>query len=687
VKGATLENLRRIAAARGVQPEFIDSAGIRREASPETLSAMLELLGGEEIHKLPPVIVCWDGKPRSVEWSGSVRSALLTSAEGEEKRQAIAVFQKRGAFTLPSLAFGYYDLTVKSGKRQYRSLVISAPTKAYAPRGLRAFGVFVPMYALRSKRSWGAGDFTGWRQFCDVITRRSSAEMAAATLPLLGAFIDKWKCEPSPYSPATRLFWNEFYLDVARVPEFAASRSAQRKFHSARFQQQLAMLRQSGYVDYAKEMRLKRELLERLCQEFFDSGSPRRGEFESFLKRSPDLLCYAAFRAACEKRRESWQHWPERMRQGALRNGDYDAQVQRYFMFVQWLAQGQMDDLLAHCRERAVRFCLDLPLGVNPDGYDVWANQDLFVHGASVGAPPDSFFTKGQDWRFPPLHPARLRQHGYRYFINYISFQMRHTGLLRIDHVMGLHRLWWVPRGASASDGAYVRYNAEDLYAILCLESHRHKTMLVGENLGTVPPEVNQSMKRHCFRGMYVAQYEERDDSRAALSDPPRECVASLNTHDMPMWAAHWRGLDIADRQDLGLLTAQQAREERRRRARRRKALETFLRRRKVLNGPATARSVFQAIVAFLSKSKAEIVMVNLEDLWLETRPQNTPGTSTERINWRRKASHTLEYVRKTSERTSDQGRKPRAARRVVFRLVGLAPSPAIDATTGAAPS
>lgn len=634
-----------MAAARGVLPEFIDSAGKRQEISSHVLSAMLDLLGDRESpHDFPPVVVCWEGKPQNIQCHSTVRSVSLAPAEGEGAGiKAIPVSRGRNTVRLPVLPYGYYHLTINSGKREHRALVISAPVKAYAPRRLRVAGFFAPMYALHSKRSWGAGDFTDWRSFSAQIAAGKSREMAAATLPLLGAFIDKWKCEPSPYSPATRLFWNEFYLDVTRVPQFTQSQAAQRKFASARFQRTLAALRRDAYVDYGKEMALKRELLERLSHQFFRSDSPRRAEFDSFLLRRPDLPRYAAFRAVCEARRESWQSWPARLRNGALRQGDYDAEVQRYFMFVQWLAQEQMDALLAFSRERTIRFCLDLPLGVNPDSFDVWANQDLFVHGASVGAPPDSFFTKGQDWGFPPLHPEQLRRQGYRYFIDYIRFQMRHTGLLRIDHVMGLHRLWWVPPGGSAADGAYVRYNADELYAILCLESHRHQTMLVGENLGTVPPEVNHQMQRHGFRGMYVAQYEERDDPRAALPNPPRECVASVNTHDMPMWAAHWRGLDIKDRHDLGLLTAEEAREEQRHRAQRRKSLEAFLRSKKVLKGRATARSVYQAIVDFLLQSPAEIVMLNLEDFWLETRPQNTPGTSTERINWRRKTKRPLE--------------------------------------------
>src|SRR5581483_12125792 len=186
--------------------------------------------------------------------------------------------------------------------------------------------------------------------------------------------------------------------------------------------------------------------------------------------------------------------------------------------------------------------------------YDVWRERRHFAHEAAAGAPPDAFFTKGQNWGFAPLHPERIREHGYGYLRRLLAFQMRHAGVLRIDHVMGLHRLYWIPPGFPAADGAYVRYPAEEWHAIFNLESLRQRTELVGENLGTVPPEVNAAMTRHHLRRMFVVPFEQRPDPRAALTPPPVHSVASVNTHDMPTFAAHWRGLDLAERQALGLI-------------------------------------------------------------------------------------------------------------------------------------
>jgi 4-alpha-glucanotransferase len=229
---------------------------------------------------------------------------------------------------------------------------------------------------------------------------------------------------------------------------------------------------------------------------------------------------------------------------------------------------------------------------------------------------------------------------------------MRQTGMLRLDHVMSLHRLYWIPQGHSAKEGAYVTYPAEELYAILSLESHRHKTALVGENLGTVPKEVNDAMARHGLRQMYVIQFAQRANPSTALAKPPPRSVASLNTHDMPTFAAHWRGFDIDDRADLGLFTKTEARKEHARRAELNRALAKFLQRKGLITGEIRDRAgsirpakILKACLRWLRANPVELVLVNLEDLWEEEDPQNVPGTSIERPNWRRKARLSVEEI------------------------------------------
>jgi 4-alpha-glucanotransferase len=287
---------------------------------------------------------------------------------------------------------------------------------------------------------------------------------------------------------------------------------------------------------------------------------------------------------------------------------------------------------------------LDFPLGVHPDGYDVWRHRDAFALEVSGGAPPDTFFTRGQDWGFPPLHPEGLRATEYRYYIDALRHHLKHAAFLRIDHVMGLHRMFWVPRGLGPAEGTYVHSHPEELYAILSLESERYRTRVIGENLGTVPPYVNTAMERHGVRGMYVGQFVVNPDPERALEDPAPGVVASLNTHDTPTFAAFWKGLDIDDRKELGLLDEDQSRQEHEHRARLRHALSAWLKNRGFLSPEfEDPKSVLDAWLAYLAAGPAELVLVTLEDLFLEERPQNTPGTWRERPNWSRLMRHAFE--------------------------------------------
>jgi len=353
---------------------------------------------------------------------------------------------------------------------------------------------------------------------------------------------------------------------------------------------------------------------------------------------------YARFRATHEKLRTPWQSWPQPLREGILNEGDYDEQARRYHLYGQWLANQQIQALSKSARRENLQLYFDLPLGVHPNGYDVWHERSLFVPHLSAGAPPDAVFTKGQNWEFPPLHPERIREQGYHYTIAYLRHHLQHAGILRIDHVMGLHRLFCIPNGMEASEGTYIRYRDEELYAILALESHRNQAILVGEDLGTVPTYVRSKMAHHKVHRMYVVQYELASNSVRTLPPVPHNVVASLNTHDMYPFASFWHGLDIEDRLALGLLDKRDAELERKARRSTKRATVRFLQNEGLLKRRATdTKAVLRASLAFLSGSRARIVVVNLEDLWLETQPQNVPGTGEERPNWRRKARYSFE--------------------------------------------
>jgi len=679
--------LGRLARAYGVQTAYYDITHKRVQASPDTLLAVLRALGApltkaEEARDAlrererarwrrpcEPVVVAWDGGPAEISLrlprtlsdariglslrleDGGVLNlpcdlSLLPAAQGTEVEGERYVVK---TVDLPDgLPLGYHRLTAEVGGKTAETLVIAAPRKAYAPReegGDKDWGVFLPLYALNSRRSLGSGDLTDLADLMEWVSGLGGK--VVGTLPLLAAFLSE-PFNPSPYAPASRLFWNEFYLDVARVPEFSSCAPARELLSSPGFCDEVDALRAAPLVDYRRGMALKRRVIRELARSFFSGSDPGRQEsFREFLAENPDGEGYAVFRATGEKQRSPWPAWPAALRDGAIPPEAYDEEEKRCHLYAQFVFEEQFGALSKRFRERGEALYLDLPLGVSYDSYDVWRNRDLFVLSVSAGAPPDDFFTQGQDWGFPPMHPQRGREEGFRYFRACLRHQFRHADILRIDHVMGLHRFFWVPRGMTAREGTYVGYPAEDLYAVLTLESHRNRVRIVGEDLGTVPPYVRPAMARHGLSRMFVVQFGLSPDPAKVTLLVPAESLACVNTHDMPTFASFWGGLDIDDRIDLGLLDEEGGRGERERRSRVKDTLAAFLRRKGRLQGAGTgAEPVLAACLSYLAASKAAVVIANLEDLYGETNPQNVPGTWKERPNWLRKARHGFEAFR-----------------------------------------
>jgi 4-alpha-glucanotransferase len=481
--------------------------------------------------------------------------------------------------------------------------------------------VFAPVYGLHSKRGEGAGDLADLESLIDWIDELGG--QVVSTLPLLSTFLDK-PFEPSPYSPISRMFWNEFYVDPARSPEYPIEIARRKRAVNP-------------LVDYRRLMVHKRRILEAMAQSLLSQSGRRRDQFEKFKQTNPAVEDYARFRAVTDRQEKGWRTWSPRLRRGEIRPGDFDADTLHYHLYAQWLIQEQMEHLSVRTKRSGCLLYLDLPAGLHADGYDTWKHQDLFVKGMSVGAPPDPMFTSGQDWSFPPMNPEAMRTSGHAYTIAMIRNHLRFARLLRIDHVMGLHRLFWIPEGMPGTQGLYVRYPFEEVYAVLSVESHRLDAGIVGENLGLVPPEVNEALTRHNIRQLYIVQAELSEDSpKKPLRRPNADVVASLNTHDMAPFESFVTGKDIDDRLSLKFLDRKTAEKERKTRARLRKSLRRFLKR----------RNVFQGCIEFLGRSKASVVLVNLEDLWNETQPQNVPATTKERPNWRRRLRYSIEQMR-----------------------------------------
>jgi 4-alpha-glucanotransferase len=466
-----------------------------------------------------------------------------------------------------------------------------------------------------------------------------------ATTPLLAAFLEE-PFEPSPYLPVTRLFWNELYADL---PPSAAS-----------------VPNTGDRVDYRQAFKTAREAARRGAACFFSSGSPEeRARLAAYVEEKPEVLDYAHFRARVDREGCDWRRWrgegvahaeqagtAARLKavrsmlaepSAATEKGDVD-ECEQVYLWWQWVTDSHLHALGSR---EDFSLSLDFPLGVHPGGFDTWRHPECFVGGASVGAPPDTFFREGQDWATPPLHPGALAGAGLDYLAGCLRTHMRVAGKLRIDHVMGLHRQYWIPDGAPATQGVYVNYPADLLYAVVALESMRAGCVVVGEDLGTVPPLVRPAMRRHGVRRTFVLQLEvpapalrrslaaasialpapaeaptlrtgpgrvEAGDPRPSpdLPRPPKLATAMLNTHDLPPFAAYMRG-DGGDDVHAG--------------------------------AEASLFAQLRAALLYLAGSEAEDVQINLEDLWLETDPQNTPGRTDAGLNWQRRVRLSLDEL------------------------------------------
>lgn len=662
-----------------MQLAYVDLDQRRQVASTEALLAVLRALGHDisrpdDAPKLlkavrasraqrlcEPVLVAWDGRlsafslcverrlvshPMKCVFTledgaviEDVPTVIRTRKASERKHRILDCTMRR---TLP---IGVHQFHVAIGERSATSTVLAAPRRCFRHAdndGTRQseLGVFLPTYAIQSERNCGAGDLGDLRALSQWACRNGAH--CVGTLPMLASFLDE-PFEPSPYSPVSRLFWNAFFIDLhAAIKEEQCPEAASLLSSS---QRNIEALRQQRFVDYQGVMRIKRRVLETLADTAF-SNERRKNEIDAWLESAdgPDAADYARFRAMVEKSKATWQHWPVDARTGTITERDYDSSAWRYHVYCQFVLHRQLSALARELQSEQCELYLDLPVGVNGGGYDVWRYRDYFALDLDAGAPPDPFFTHGQNWGFPVIDPQRSREQAHAYFQSVIRNHLQYTGLLRIDHVMGLHRIFCIPKEMSNDQGVYVRYPADELYAILSLESHRNQARLIGENLGTVPPEVNEAMHERGLYEMSIAQFSFSTDPSSELPEPRANELAALNTHDMPTFAAFWEGSDITRHVNLGLLSADEARSESAERGHLREAVRQALAKRGLLKSNEVGiDEIRDALLKYLAQSDAAFTLINLEDLWLEQQPQNMPGISTEQFaSWRRKAARTL---------------------------------------------
>jgi 4-alpha-glucanotransferase len=650
---------------------------------PEDLKSALRQRRQELARRfIEPVVVLWSGDSSLLEArlpqadADAVAEATIFLEGGGERSLSVpcgealvlgvdeveGVRYVRKALRLPAdLPAGRHRLFLEAGRATARAFLLVAPVRAYdAWRGRRAWGVILPLYALHGARSWGAGDFADLRRLMGFVGERGGS--VVGVLPLLAAFLDR-PCEPSPYAPASRLFWNEAYAAVDEAPGLAACDGADEALGSAHAAAEIEALRASPLIDWRRLYGLKRVVLQRLADCFMSERGFETPAFRAFADRTPELESYARFRAVHERLGRPWRLWPSRLQAGDLRPTDFEERARAYHVYVQWLTDRQLAEAAAEGAKRGVCLYLDLPLGAHADGYDVWRHRELFAVGASAGAPPDPFFAGGQVWGFPPPRPEAMRAEGYAHLGDVLAHHLRYAGLLRVDHVLGLHRLFWVPAGAEPAQGVYVRYPAEEMYALLSIASHGHRAGIVGEDLGTVPAYVRPAMRRHGIGRSFVVQLEARPEAARTLPAPPPGSVASLNTHDLPPFASFWRGGDIDVLSSQGHVSRRAARAMRAERRRVRRGLRRQLGLGAASEAADGEREAFRASLDFLARSRAGLVLLNLEDAWAEEAAQNMPGTALE-SNWRRRARYEIEEVETLPEVGEAMGVLGRGRRR-----------------------
>lgn len=693
---ALLERLRRL---RGIERSFTDYHGRTRELSLDSLRRLLAALGHavdddaalereaaslderEWVRVLPPVLVLREQRRVEftvlapllplIRWRVETEQGPVFSGEFEPWRLPVVgergireLWYVRLALELPQLPMGYHQLLLEKadGSPLDSSRLIIAPLRCHEPaalrQGARPWGLAIQLYTLRSGRNWGIGDFTDLAGFAESAARLG-ADLIGVN-PLHALFpADPALC--GPYSPSSRYFLNVLYIDPEAIPEFSSSLAVQRLTGTPEFQARLEQLRAAPFVDYAGVGECKLEVLRLVYAEFTAHASGERSfEFLRFLQQHGEALERFSMFHALQVRLGSagiaggWTGWPRHYRDcgAAAASAFREAAAEdiEFHGWLQWIAAMQLEaaEQAARAAGMALSLYRDLAVGPNGGGAETWAGPEAYVQAATIGAPPDPLAPQGQDWGIPPFHPDRLRELAYEPFVRLLRANMGEGGALRIDHVMALCRLWWVPRGCPSSAGGYVRYRLDELMAIVALESQRQHCLVIGEDLGTVPPEVDAAMADHGLYSYRVLFFERDEQGRFRRpAEYPPEALVAVSTHDLPPLASYWAGTDIDLRERLGLYPEQgQAALEQAARARDRVALLDALAAEGLV--PPTRREsdgttgsldtdLARAIQRFLARSPSRVLVLQPED-WLGVdTPVNVPGTHGEYPNWGRK--------------------------------------------------
>jgi (1->4)-alpha-D-glucan 1-alpha-D-glucosylmutase len=708
--------LNRLCERKGIALAYWDIWGKRHLVSKQTRRALLDAMGVESgddqaerralkacedaewRRTLPPVQVVWQGTdplvvPLSLpadraaskyRWvialekgdhlDGEFRPGELESA-GE--RMIDRDPRRRWMLKLPAIPdWGYHRLELHDLERPDNPVLsmplIMAPRTCYQPKAIgdeaRVWGPAIHLYAVRSTRNWGIGDFTDLQHLVDFA---AGAGAALVGLNPLHALFPHDPDHASPYAPSSRLFLNTLYLDVEAMDDFAECEALQKRVADDAFQARLRALRASEQVDYPEVAKAKLEITSGLFLHFrrhhLNRDSERAQAFRHYQSEQGQWLHRHALHEALQAwlyARDStawgWPAWPEAFRDPESEAvADFAAErpeSMEFFEYLQWQAHLQLEAAGRHSYAMGlgVGLYLDLAVAADSGGADVWNDQALYALEAHIGSPPDDFNLKGQDWGLPPWRPAPLRERAYTPFIETLRHNMRIAGALRIDHVMSLMRLFWVTPSPARLSGSYVSYPFQDLLGILALESRRNHCLIIGEDLGTVPDEVRDALRPLGVLSYRPFYFEKAKDGGFKSPDEfEQQALVTTSTHDLPPIAGYWVGRDLERRSQLGLFPSSALREQQVvERAEDRARLLLALEREELLPAGMNVQSVAipemtpqlnEAIHVYLARSRAKILVAELADILGQTEQINLPGTTDQHPNWRLKLNLDLE--------------------------------------------
>ena len=702
--------IEQIAKARGIADEYVAADGSRKVISRESKKDCLRALGydvdddasllkqfnsqEDELYDkgVEPVIVAFENEGLSFKirltddeakdpLSFEVTKEDGTKCQGPVLMTPSAASEKRTVHGLTYTAYdakvpidlpcGYHEIAFKTRKRTISGIrLIVCPKSCYKPpriqEGLKVWGPSVQLYALRSARNWGIGDFSDLAELIKYLADNGAGFVGIN--PIHAAYPSNPE-SASPYSPSSRRWLNVIYINVEDTQEYNENEDVRRKVCSIEFQKKLNQLRTAEYVDYAGVMKLKLETLRDLfAGSTISDGRSRRGKAFTRFCNEGGLALYqmATYDALQEylynqgKQAWGWPVWPaiyQKYTNTSVKNWQekHEADI-KFYMFLQFLADEQLEkaNKVAQDRGMAVGIYRDLAVGVSSGSEELWANGGIYCTKASVGAPPDPLGPLGQNWGLPPMDPQKLLDEKYQPMIDLFRSNMRHCGSLRIDHAMSLYRLWWVPPAAPASEGVYVYYRVKELVGILALESHRNKCLIIGEDLGTVPDEMRAILKDAGIHSYRIFFWEKaQDGGYLAPKDYPEQAMSALSTHDMPTILGWWNHEDLKLGLELGLYNEQQAHDIGEGRYHDQQRILDSLHGLGSVGDkvPSDGRNcpmspeLLEGLQIHMCRGSCALFSTQIEDWIRMEKPVNVPGTSSEYPNWRRKITKNLDEI------------------------------------------